>query len=69
MASVAGEFPGVLIFLDQLALAKIRELKQLIECLHEQTKVNTEMVRQPIGATKDNACNARKAQKAAEAIQ
>ena len=33
---------------------EIRELKQLIECLYEQTKANIEMVRQLIEATKDN---------------
>jgi len=54
---------------DEARDREIRELKQLIECLHEQTKANTEMVGQPIEATKDNARNARKAREAAEGTQ
>jgi len=49
---------------DEARDREIRELKQLIECLHERTKSNTEMVGQLIEATKDNARNARKAQEA-----
>lgn len=47
----------------------MRELKQLVDQLHEQARVNAETVGQRSEATNDNSWNTRKTQEASEISQ